>query len=217
MNMAMFFGFGILLFVSPNFSAGEKSGIDLFPGKNFQGWQRVPLDGDKLSAKNPWKVDAKAKILQCDGVGIKEMFLYKRPFKNGIFHVEWRFRKVKGKSPEYNSGVYVRSSKDGKQWLQTQTAMVPKPPQVADLFGDLPVKGKIKRVVIHGKGLKNVNPPGEWNTYDILCQGKKVQVKLNGKVVTTMKNCPRLSGHVGLQAEFFFIEFKNIRWKQLRE
>lgn len=195
--------------------AGEKGGwINLFPDKNLQGWKRVPLAPDtKLSERNPWKVDAKNKILMCDGRNIKEMLLYQKPLKDGIFHVEWRFRPIPGKKLGYNGGVYVRSANNGKVWIQAQVAMLDKRPMVADLFADLPVKGKIERVKIDGTGHKHVNPVGKWNTYDIHCQGKTITVKLNGKTVTMWKDCPRTSGYFGLQAELYYLEFKNIKWK----
>lgn len=195
--------------------AADDGWIELFNGKDLTGWKRVALDPDfKLGAKNPWSVDAKNKLLLCDGVDVKEMLLHEKPFKDGVFHLEWRFRKVEGKDAGYNSGAYVRSKMDGKVWLQTQIAHLEKPPFVADVFGDLPQNDETKRVIIQGDGRKHVNPVGDWNTFDITCQGPEIVVRLNGTKVTEMNNCPWRDGHVGMQAEFFFIEFKNIRFKQ---
>jgi hypothetical protein len=136
------------------------------------------------------------------------MLLYEKPFEDGVYHLEWRFRKVEGKDTGYNSGAYVRSKMDGKVWLQTQIAYLEKPPFV----GDLPQNGEAKRMIIQGEGRKHVKPVGEWNTFDIACKGPEINVRLNGTAVTEMKNCPWLQGHVGMQAEFFFIEFKNIKF-----
>ena len=96
--------------------AQEGEWQDLFPGKDLAGWKRVPLAPDtKLNEKNAWSIDAKNKVLLCDGVGVKEMLLYDKEFGDGVFHVEWRFRKVEG-DPVYNSGIYVRSKSDGLTW-----------------------------------------------------------------------------------------------------
>jgi Domain of Unknown Function (DUF1080) len=195
--------------------ADAEGWVDLLPGKDLKGWRRVPLAPDtKLNPKNPWSVDTSSKTLLCDGVGVKEMFLFEKEFKDGAFHVEWRFRKVEDKD-DYNSGVYVRTALDGKFWHQSQVAHLQKPPRMADLFGETLKNGQPMKFLVEGQGAKLVRPPGEWNTYDITCRGTKVVVAVNGKDATTWDDCQVSRGHVGLQAEFFFIEFKNLRFKPL--
>jgi hypothetical protein len=190
-----------------------KGWIDLFSKDlNLKHWKRVALD-TKLSQRNPWHVDAKGKILQCDATGeIKEMLLYDKEFGDGIFHVEWRFRPVTEGKKDYNSGVYVRCPDNGKQWIQIQVAHVEKPPFLGDLFGDL---GNMVRVVQRSDGAKRAHPPGEWNTYEITAKGKRISVWINGATTLTWKDCPFPRGHVGMQAEFFYIEFRNIKFKEL--
>ncbi len=188
-----------------------KGWIDLLPGKDLQGWKRVPIDPDTtLNAKNAWKVEGN--VLQCDGVGVKEMLLSDKEYTDGIFHVEWRFRKVEGKQ-DYNSGAYVRTAGDGKFWHQVQIAHLEKPPLLGDLFGNSLVKGKPESVLIRGDGAKRAKPPGEWNTYEITAKGSNIAVWINGAETLTWSECPIKKGHVGLQAEFFFIEFRNLKFK----
>jgi hypothetical protein len=190
--------------------------LDLMPGKDLQGWKRVVLPPDeKLNSKNPWSVDTERHVLVCDGVGVKEMLLEDRERAEGIFHVEWRFRPVPGKTTGYNSGVYVRSL-DGKNWIQAQVAHLTQAPRLGDLFYDRVVDGKTEHGVIPGKGHELVKAPGEWNTYEVTCQGKNLTVWINGAVATTWKECPVPRGHVGLQAELFYIEFKNLKFKELK-
>jgi hypothetical protein len=192
----------------------EPSGwLDLMPDKEFKDWLRVPIPpATELSAKNPWSLAKKGKVLVCDGVGVMEMLLHRTPRKDGIYHVEWRFKKVEGKEG-YNGGVYVRTAKDGRVWVQAQVAHTQKPPRMADLFGDTLVKGRLQRVVVEGTGHKHVRPPGKWNTYEITCKGKEIQVWLNGVVVTRWKDCEVPVGHLGLQSEHWYLEFRNLKFK----
>jgi hypothetical protein len=189
--------------------------VDLLPGKNLKGWRRVPIAPDtKLAAKNPWRVDEAGRMLRCDGVGVKEMLLNETEFKDGTFHVEWRFRKVADKH-DYNSGIYVRTAMDGKVWHQAQVAHLEKRPLLGDLFGETLKDGKPHKLLIEGRGEKLARPPGEWNTYDITCAGPRVTVAVNGQAATTWTDCAVLRGHVGLQAEFFFIEFRSLKFKPM--
>ena len=68
--------------------------IDLIEGATLDGWTRVSIPAGPLSEKNPWGLDGANHTLVCDGVGVHEMLLFKKPFADGIFHVEWRFRKI---------------------------------------------------------------------------------------------------------------------------
>jgi hypothetical protein len=192
-----------------------KGWLDLFPGKDLAGWKRVAIPPDeKLSARNPWSIDEANKLLVCDGVGIKEMLLYDKPFTDGVFHIEWRFRPVKNADmPIYNSGIYVRTDAKGSHWHQAQVAHTVKPPFMGDLFGKTRRDGAIADFLVRGDGAKRVKGPGEWNTYEITCRGKTISIWINGATTCVMKDCPVASGHVGMQAEFFYIEFKNPRFR----
>jgi len=191
----------------------RKGWTDLMPGKDLKGWKRVAIAPDtKLSEKNPWKVEGD--LLVCDGVGIKEMFLYDKEFGDGIFHVEWRFRKDAMKRKDYNSGLYVRTA-GGKVWHQVQVAHLEKPPLMGDLFGNSLVKGKPESVLVRGKASERTRPPGEWNTFELTAKGSTLSVWVNGDTTLTWKDCPIEKGHVGMQAEFFVIEFRNLKFKPL--
>jgi hypothetical protein len=197
---------------------GKKSqaSLDLFPGKNLAGWKRVPILPDtKLAAKNPWTVDEDSKLLLCDGVGVKEMLLYDKQLGDGVFHLEWRFRKVDG-DPVYNSGIYVRTAGDGAIWHQIQVAHNKKPPFMGDIFGVVDAAKQATQVLAAGDGPKHTKGPGEWNTYDITCRGSTISVAINGAPTAIWKECAVPRGYLGLQAEFFYIEFKNLKFQELK-
>jgi len=59
---------------------------------------------------------------------------------------------------------------------------------------------------------------GQWNTYEIEAKGKDITVKLNGVIVSSLKNGNRpLKGYIGLQNHHFGsrVQFRNIRIKTL--
>jgi type 1 glutamine amidotransferase len=66
-----------------------------------------------------------------------------------------------------------------------------------------------------------LNPPGEWNTYEILVRGERLQVRLNGVPINDFTNTdPARSlrqGHIGLQnhGDGDEVRFRNVRIKEL--
>lgn len=194
------------------FESDAEGWMDLFPDKDLKNWKRVALD-QGLVKNHPWSIEGD--VLVCRGAGAKEMFLYDRTFADGVFHLEWRFPKIEGKQ-DYNSGAYVRSL-DGVVWHQIQVAHLENPPRVGDLFGDMQVNGKTERVVIQGSGPDHVHPPGQWNTMEISAKGKQIGVWLNGHATLNWTDCAVESGMVGMQAELFTIEFRNLKFKPLDE
>lgn len=184
--------------------------IDLLVTKDVQSWKRVSIPpGSPLKSKNPWSVDPKTGFLVCDGVGFHEMLLYKEEFGDGIFHVEWRFKKLEGKKG-YNSGVFVRTSADGAIWHQAQVG----DRNVGYLFGDTLVNGKLERVKIDDKKPQRGKEAGEWNTYEVACKGKQMILWINGAVTATWDACAVPKGYVGLEAEGWYVEFRNVKFKR---
>jgi hypothetical protein len=188
-----------------------KGWLDITPSANLKGWSRVAIPpGGKLSAKNPWSVAADGQTLVCDGVGVHEMLLWDKDVADGIFHVEWRFKKIEDKKG-YNSGVYVRNSPDGAVWHQAQVGSK----NVGFLFGDTLVGGTKKRVRIDDKSPQRGHEAGAWHTYEITCRGKTISLWINGAFTTVWNDCEVASGRLGMEAEGWHIEFKNLRFKPL--
>jgi type 1 glutamine amidotransferase len=66
-----------------------------------------------------------------------------------------------------------------------------------------------------------LNPPGEWNTYELLVEGERLQVFLNGSRINDFTNTDPVrslqQGHIGIQNHGFgdVVSFRNIRIKEL--
>ncbi len=198
-----------------------KSALETHP----DGWVDLTADGlklwkrnsippnSKLKKGNPWSFDDKTGTIICNGVGYHEMLHYYKPFGDGIFHVEWRFKKIEGKRG-YNSGVYVRNSASGDIWHQAQVGSQ----NVGHFFGATPVDGKIKRFRSDKfKGPQRGKEAGEWNTYEITMKGKTLTLWVNGAITTIWEDCAVPEGYIGMEAEGWYIEFRNVKYRPLKD
>jgi len=193
-----------------------KGWVDLLADKTLAKWIRVPMPGvGKLPAGNvsdpsPWMLDSSGEVLICEGGKVgREMFRYGEELGDFVLHAEWRFTKLEGE-PAYNSGVFVRTSADGTTWFQGQTTLAG-----GFLLGSFPVAGKAQRVNLRDKMTENrVKPAGEWNVYEIRAAGKTLALWVNGAVVNEYTECEVPRGFIGLEAEGYRIEFRNLRLKR---
>ena len=171
----------------------ETGFVKLFDGKTLNGWHL--MNGAKFVAE--------------DGViklnGGRGWLRSEKEYADYILRLELRFMK-----PKQDGGVFLRAGKEGKGWpnkryeVQSENS-----PRMARLFGakyDLNVK----------LAQKVLKPVGEWNAYEIKLVGPKVEVRLNGELVTTSDSLTKLTrGYLGLQGESGFHEYRNIRIKDL--
>jgi hypothetical protein len=193
-----------------------KGWIDLLDGvgagAELKGWTRGPIPPEgKLDAESQWKFDPATGILTCEGTGGHDWVRWDRELGDFVYHVEWRFTPVPGKKG-YNSGIYARNSADAKIWHQAQTGDA----KGGFLFGDTLVGGKIRRVNLAKQAQDGrVRPAGEWNTFEITCKGKDMRLWVNGAVTLDWHECEVPKGYVGLEAERFRIEFRQVKVKPL--
>jgi|SRR5271157_1006913 len=186
--------------------------IDILPDESFKGWTRVAIPPDKaLDSVSQWKLDKARRVIICEGDRGHEWLRYDREFANFILHVEWRFTEREGLKG-YNSGVFIRNSADGRVWHQAQVGAG----NDGYLFGRTLLDGKLTDMKFSPKPKVNrIKPPGEWNIYEIWCQGPKITLWVNG-VVSSEFAAPEVpKGYLGLEAEGFRIEFRNLKVKLL--
>lgn len=184
--------------------------IALVSRSDLSEWKRERYPASKpMGESNPWSYDASSGVISCHASGIHEMLLHRRVQGNGIFHLQFRFV---GNSPKPNSGVFVRTLPDASSWYQAQLA----PSGLGVVFGQNGMsEGKPKRISAGARYPELLRPAGEWNTVEITCQGSQLILWINGHVTARTDALATLKGHVGLEAEFNSIEFRNLRFKPL--
>lgn len=187
---------------------------NIMPDASFKDWTRHPWASETpLDPVSQWKVDPARGVLICEGNRGHEWLRYGRELGDFLFHVEWRLEPIPdGKG--YNSGVFVRTSADRKVWHQAQIGSA----SGGFLFGATPDEAGVPQRFYLRDAVKDmrVKEAGEWNVYDIKCQGKIIELSVNGGVSSVLDHCFAPRGYVGLEAEGYRIEFRKLEIKPLR-
>ena len=164
------------------------------------------LDGKTL---NGWHLMNGAKFVVEDGVlkhkGGLGWLRSDKEYTDFVVRIEFRFLK-----PKQDGGVFLRSSLEGKNWPDKKyEVQVENSPRMAMIFN---AKNDLN-LELTKKALK---PDGEWNEYDITMVGPKIEVRLNGELVSTTNKADTLTrGYIGLQGEHGAHEYRNFRIKDL--
>jgi hypothetical protein len=186
--------------------------VDILPPADLKGWYRVPVPPTGQLGREQWHVDGEKKVLICDGDGGHDMLLCDKEIGDAIFHFEFCYTKIEGKTG-YNSGAYVRNSKDGAIWHQAQFGDA----KDGYLFGRaLGTDGQKKSFNLSKRVTDmRVKPAGEWNTLEVTARGKTLTLWVNGAVTCQFDNCGSEKGYLGLEGEGYRIEFRNLKVKAL--
>ncbi len=185
---------------------------DILPAADLKGWYRVPVPPTGQLGRAQWHVDAAQKMLVCDGDGGHDMLLMDREVGDAVFHFEFRYTKVEGKTG-YNSGAYVRNSRDGGIWHQAQFGDA----NGGYLFGESPTADGKKKFFTLNKQVTDgrVKPAGEWNTLEITATGKTLTLWVNGAITCRFEDVGQAKGFLGVEGEGYRIEFRNLKLKPL--
>jgi len=170
----------------------ESEFVSLFDGKSLAGWHIM----------NGGKFDAADGVIKLNGG--RGWLRSDKQYANFILRLEVRWLKKK-----QDSGVFLRASLEGKNWPKARYEVQCENSQrVARLFG-----AKHERDVALAEKL--LKAPGQWQSFEIACQGKRCEVKFNGRLVTKSGSLEPRSGYLGLQGEGGQLEFRNLRIKVL--
>jgi len=201
----------LVLLVTISFTGFSQKKEKLFNGKNLNGWTIFVSDSTIKPTSFFYVKDG---VIETPGVPTGYLRT-KKEFENYRLHVEWRY-------PEKptNSGIFIHTSGPDKIWpIHYQC-------QLKNLFaGDFIVQdigmsatvrdtlyvstAKVKPIAPKMKP-SSEKKAGEWNTTDIVCKGKTVEIKVNDVLQNYATNCSNSKGGIGLQAEGSKIQFRNI-------
>ena len=171
----------------------EEGFVSLFDGKTLDGWHLI----------HDAKFVAEDGVLKLNG-GLGWLRSNKA-YSDFVLRLEFRFMK-----PKQDGGVFLRSNIEGNPWPSRKyEVQIENTVRMAKIFG---AEHELN-VELTEKVLK---PVGEWNECEITLVGSRLEVRLNGKLVSKSDNTDGLTrGHLGLQAEHGFHEYRNFRIKDL--
>jgi hypothetical protein len=204
---------GIVSCTTPN---KHNQTLELFNGKDLSGWQQVLAD-PTVPMDKAWS--AQNGLLTCQGTPLG--FLYRGPEVTN-FRLVVEYRWPAGSEPG-NSGIFSRIGEPRKALPNTIEVQL-KHGSAGDVMGlqGKPIAGgqprffEVKKHEVAGdiagvqKLLDAENPPGEWNRVEILAQGQRYQVWINGKLVNDASGVEVTSGPVGVQSEGGVIQFRRV-------
>jgi hypothetical protein len=197
--------------------ADEKDAITLFNGRDLEGWTAVLAD-ENAKPEDVWSVvDG---VLVCKGEPRGYLRTVREDFHDYVLSLEWRFPAgTKGG----NSGVLVHATTPRTLgiWPKSMEAQLNH-----GHAGDIWVIGttcKIENAAERVKDRRHLNltddsekPIGEWNKYEIRCQGDNLTIKVNGVLVNHVTECSVTKGAIALQSEGAQIHFRTIRLAPLK-
>ncbi|HKD10143.1 MAG TPA: DUF1080 domain-containing protein [Bryobacteraceae bacterium] len=212
MRLAIFGLCAAALIAAP---APDETGFhSLFDGKTLTGWKLVGGHGPGYVVEN-------GRIV-CPKEGGGNLFTEKE-YSNFAFRFEFLL------TPGANNGIGIRAPYEGDAAYKGMEI------QILD-DSDPQYKGVIRPEQYHGSVYDTIpartgfrRPVGEWNEEEIVANGRRITVTLNGviildanldivrepKVLEKHPGLARTSGHIGFLGHGSHVEFRNIRVKEL--
>ena len=193
-------------------SMPAKDTINLFNGKDFEGWHMYLKDAD-ADPKDVWKVRDGAIWCKGEPTGFIRT---KKEYSDFKLVFEWRWPEKPG-----NSGVLLHMSGEEKIWpLCMEAQLMHK--RAGDFVGmgcDFNEnKNKKGEFISYAPRMNDSNEkkPGGWNTYEIVCNGDTIELKVNGQLQNKATGVSIRKGFIGFQSEGSPIMFRNFKLTPLR-
>ncbi|MEU2280416.1 ThuA domain-containing protein [Streptomyces sp. NPDC013178] len=179
----------------------------LFDGSSLDGWQQA--------GPGSFTLDDDGTLTSSGGMGL--LWYAASDFSSYSLKLDW---KMAGASGDDNSGVFVGFPPSDDPWSAVDNGY-----EIQIDATDVPERTTGSVYGFRSADLKKrdraLNPPGEWNTYEIRVEGERLRVWLNGVKINDFTNTdPARSlrdGHLGLQNHGADdqVSFRNVRIKEL--
>jgi hypothetical protein len=206
---------GVSLLAACATAQPEGGFTSLFDGKTLNGWKSVTPQGGGYGVKNG--------VIYCGKDG-RNLYTEKA-YADFVLRIEFKLEDGS------NNGIGIRAPVAGDAAYAGMEIQI-----LEDGAADRGKWGKLRPAQYHGSIYDVVpakrgalKPPGEWNVEEITALGRHIKVVVNGKTVTDadlndvtdpeiIRKHPGLfrdSGHIGFLGHGDYIEFRNIRIKDL--
>ena len=196
----------------PNHS--EEGFVPLVIGDSLDAWQ---------GARNGYELKDGILASKADSGG----FLYtEREYADFILRFEFKL------SPGGNNGIALRAPTNGRiSRTGMEIQILDDTAEKYQKLNPWQFHGSVYGLVPAKRG--HLKPVGEWNCQEILCQGRRIRVTLNGTVIVDANLADldhlgekgidgydhpgryRTSGHLGFMGHRTRVEFRNLRIKEL--
>jgi hypothetical protein len=195
----------------------EAGFTSLFDGKSLAGWTLIGGRGEGYAVKDG--------VLYCAKGGGGKL-LTDKEYSDFVLRFEFRMP-----AEGSNNGLGIRAPREGDAAYQgIELQILDEKAALAEKWGKLKetqFHGSVYDVIAAKRGAQK--PAGQWNAQEVTVKGRKITVVLNGQTILdadldsvkdpeVLKKHPglaRTSGHIGFLGHNDFIEFRNIRIKEL--
>ena len=207
----------LVLLVTFSVAGFSQKKQQLFNGKNLKGWTIYVSDSTMAKSKFFY---VKNGVIETPGVPMGYLRT-KKEFENYRLHVEWCYPEI-----PTNSGVFLHTVGPDKIWPRHYQAQLKHLSAGDFIVQDIGLSAtlrdtvfvstaKVKPIAAKMKP-SNEKKAGQWNSYDIVCKGNTIEIKVNGVLQNFATKCNETKGGIGLQAEGSKIQFKNIWIQKLK-
>lgn len=195
--------------------------VPMFNGKDLSGWRAVNVAADTFRWEDGMVITT----------GVPTGFMAtEKMYENFIVELEWRHLKEGGNSGvfiwgeglpapgvPYARGIEVQvldlgyeKNKGAWEWFTSHGDIFP-------IWGATmtPVEPTAKSGKRSFPSEKRVKPSPEWNHYRVECNNGEIKLHVNGKHVTTGRDCVPRKGYLCLESEGSEAHFRNVRIKEL--